>query len=125
MLENGINTGRCQRLLDLTTVIARVGHFFVELSLVPFNPKAEVWRRQIRSRVMLNIGKCGCVVNGLLHDLNAKAHHLDHSAYTTGHSFGKLSLPKTPNESVQNQADRKFLTTFSPRHSGIAVPQCK
>lgn len=40
MLENGINIGRCQRLLDLTTVIARAGHFFVELSLVPFNPKS-------------------------------------------------------------------------------------
>lgn len=63
---------------------------------------------------MLNIGKCGCVVNGLLHDLNAKAHNLDHSAYTTGHSFGKLNLPKTPNESVLNQADHKILTTYSP-----------
>lgn len=39
-LENGINTGRCQRLLDLTTVIARDVHFFVELSLMPFNPKS-------------------------------------------------------------------------------------
>lgn len=40
MLENGINTGRCQSLLGLTTVMARVGHFFVELSLVPSNPKS-------------------------------------------------------------------------------------
>lgn len=112
MLESGINTGRCQSLLGLTTVMAL---FLSNCPWCPLIQKAEVWRRQIRSRAMLNIGKCGCVVNGLLHDLNAKAHHLDHSAAPQAIHLESLACPK-PQMSVCEIKP----TTSSSQH---ALPQ--
>lgn len=63
--------------------------------------------------MMLNIGKCDHILNGMLHDLNAKLHHSDHSICTTGHSTGKLCQYETSNESKQDPADRTSLTTYS------------